>query len=147
MRSPGCINNVVQQQQPGPFLVLLRIEDDVAILAVVAVSRIFRRNIHRTTKLFGAARDVERMQPLMVTAGAGPPESRSPWPAWPRGTFPRPVCLPYRTVGAPIRSDIQSARETISRNSSPVRTMGFPFMLLACAAFSTRRGRSLAAMP
>lgn len=41
----------------------------------------------------------------------------------------------------------QSAREMISRNSSSVRTIGFAFMLLACAAFSTRIGRSLAATP
>ena len=41
----------------------------------------------------------------------------------------------------------QSALETISRNSSPVRPIGLPFMLLAWPAFSTRTARSLSATP
>lgn len=41
----------------------------------------------------------------------------------------------------------QSARETISRSSSVVRTTGLPFMLLACAAFSTSAGMSASVMP
>lgn len=41
----------------------------------------------------------------------------------------------------------QSEREMISRNSSSVRTMGLPFILLACAALSTRTGRSAGVTP
>jgi len=38
-------------------------------------------------------------------------------------------------------------RETISRSSSPVKTIGLPLMLLDCAAFSARTGRSDAPTP
>src|SRR5580658_8453715 len=57
---------MIQQQQPGPFFVLLRVKDDVPSLTVISRPRILGGDIDGPTELLCASGNVECMQALMV---------------------------------------------------------------------------------
>ena len=64
--TPPRINHVIEQQQPGTFLVLFGVEDYISTLAVVACARKFGGDVDWAAELLGSGRDVERVQPLMI---------------------------------------------------------------------------------
>ena len=70
MGGPTGVNRSIQQKQSNSFIVLRGVEDDVCPIAVVTGSRIFRLNVNGAIEKLGTAREIERMQPLMVSGAA-----------------------------------------------------------------------------
>ena len=70
MRSPKGVNDTSIQNEAGPLLILARIEDNLSLAVVVgARARIGSLNIYRSTELFRAGSEIERVYPLKVGGG------------------------------------------------------------------------------
>ena len=65
---PACINDAVDQKKRGAVLVLLGIEYNTSVCAVIAGTRICRSDFNRPAELFRARRYIEGVESVVVSA-------------------------------------------------------------------------------
>ena len=67
MGGPKGVNNIPTQDETGPLLVLLWIEDNLSLtIVVIAGAGISSLNSYRSAELFRAGSEVKRVQPLKI---------------------------------------------------------------------------------
>jgi hypothetical protein len=67
--SPPGVDHEIQREQSLPLGIPLRIEDDVAIVPVVALARILRLDRNRPAELFLPGGDVQSVNALEIFRG------------------------------------------------------------------------------